>query len=117
MSSLIVKDFFNATKIVQKLSPRVRIFFGCYTLSIISYNFYAGYNDGRNALLDHRKNKLNKNFEKSETEFEVVKKEITRNSFDRLWNSIFFPFTVINQVTPSLVIYLNKKTDDEPPCI
>lgn len=84
----------------------------------VLHNFVSNYNVGKNALDDYRYNKTNDNltfsvtargnYVKVKSEVDAIKHRISCGSFERFWNSVFFPITLIEEVMPAIVIATNK---------
>jgi len=90
------------------------IYFG----SLLSWNTYFTYMDSKKCLELFRNNKF-KELEKEgvsnsqianiKTEWDAVKLGATVKSFQRLWDSIWWPLTAIQNIIPAIVLFLNKK--------
>ncbi len=81
-----------------------------YLGGIFLFNSHGCYVDSLNYLNKFRTNKLtNKEIELIKTEWDSVKYGANLNFSSRLFDSIIFPITTINNFIPSLVLLLNKK--------
>jgi len=90
------------------------IYFG----SLLSWNTYFTYMDSKKCLKLFRNNKLKELAEEGiaisqrdniKTEWDAVKFGATMKSFERLWDSIWWPLTAIQNIIPAVVLFLNKK--------
>jgi len=108
----VTKDgYYTVTKIVQNfkhLSPRTKIFFGVYAGLVFAHNTFTNYNIGKIALLDYRNDNG-----RTKSEFETVKDAVCEGSFSRLLSSFVFPYTLVSDVMPGVVLYLNPKQNNE----
>jgi hypothetical protein len=90
------------------------IYFG----SLLSWNTYFTYMDSKKCLELFRNNKITElgkegvtNFQIAniKTDWDAVLFGATMNSGERLWDSIWWPLTAIQNIIPAIVLFLNKK--------
>jgi hypothetical protein len=109
---------------VKQLPTPIRYSTYAYLGGIILYNGIASYQDASHYLRLYNNNMLtdncvktiksvyNINKEANITDWDVVKYGANIHMGERLWDSIIFPLSVVNNLIPGLVLLLNKKKED-----
>lgn len=110
----------TATVFVNNIYPKSLTYaFMGYFMGVISYNIVSIYNDAKDVLICFRNNQLDKiDFihsqfdkkylqEKVKDDWSAVKYGAGYRSLARLWDSIIWPFTVLSNAIPALVLKLN----------
>lgn len=108
------------TKIIttfRTMSPRNRYAIFGYCGMALTHNFISSYNAGKVALDKYINSS---NIDRSSygcdsftSEIDAIKKGISYNSFERFWASVFFPFTLMSEIAPTIVLMTNKKKPNE----
>lgn len=109
------KDGWNVVEKVResvnwnKWSTKQKWAFYGYGTFVTTFFLTSTYSDGKQNLIQYRSHP-NKN--QSKTEYDAVKYGCTNGMFSRFVNSVVFPWTVISNSMPMLVLALNKETTD-----
>ncbi len=92
----------------RELPKPVKVSFIIYLNCLLGYNMYGTYTDSKKYLEKFREGKI-KEFEKNDikTDWDAVKYGAKSRYFERLWDSIVWPITSINNIVPALVLSLN----------
>jgi hypothetical protein len=114
----IEKQFINLTDMPHPIKLTTFIYISC----LLGYNIFGTYVDSARYLKAYRSGKLNDkvyfpddhkpNFredirKKITSDWEAVKYGAQVNSWTRLWDSIVWPITTIQNAVPALVLALN----------
>jgi hypothetical protein len=99
---------------LKKLSKGKKIFLTGYFFSgVFTYCTFI-YTDGKSHLLKERKNaKIQNRILGIDQEWNIVKEGCARNTMRRLFQSIFFPYIVFQNIIPSLILKLNPEETKE----
>lgn len=95
------------TLLVKQLPLPVKFKWGCisyFGVSVI-YSFVGSYNDSKKYLIKFRTEGHTSSYT---TEWEAVKYGARINFEERLFSSMFWPYSLSKDVIPNLVILLNK---------
>lgn len=71
------------------------------------------YNDGKSALEDHRQKKNNLSYYNQDTDWQIIKKGCSHNSWGNFWYSVFFPWNLTAEAVPYIVLMMNKQDDSK----
>lgn len=100
------------------LSQPIKIITILYILCVILYNFYQSYNNAVLYLNKYRDDTLTENDKwhieskyNKVSEWTCIKYGANYRIFDRLWNSIIFPITIVGDIVPYLVLQINKDNE------
>ncbi len=85
-------------------------FYG-YSTFVTTFFLTSTYSDGKQNLIQYRSHSNKKQLSYN-TEYDAVKHGCTDQMFRRFVNSVVFPWTVISNSMPMLVLALNKETTD-----
>lgn len=110
----------NIIKKWSTMSRNTRIFMGVYgSLAFLTFSS-SEYRDGKSELIKSRIERLdkkNKIIDYSQEESDesldwlAVKNGCSENTLGNFIGCIFFPFNLISDAMPSLILYLNPSTD------
>jgi hypothetical protein len=121
-------SFIQKINIISKwstMSRNKKIAVGAYASFVFATYVGYSYNDGKQALLQDRLDRLEKNKSSKSLadirshEWYVVRKGATHKKWENMWSSIFFPYTFIEAFIPNIIITMNppekkgnQSTDD-----
>jgi hypothetical protein len=82
-----------------------------YLSCLLGYNLFGTYNDSKIYLDKYRKGELEKKDLKSD--WDAVKYGANYNFLERLFESLIWPVTTINNIIPAIVLALNPPKKDD----
>lgn len=98
------------------LNTPIKVTSTLYLSSIVFYNIFESYNNAKLYLNKYNNDTLSNDLKRDiKTKYGKVDKwtvityGVTYNLFNRLWNSICFPFTIISNIISYLILKLYSK--------
>jgi hypothetical protein len=89
----------------SRLSLAQKQALGLYTTGAVVFNISQTFNNGQEALTQHRTQKGRSQYA---TDWEAAYAGCRKDSFSIFWRSLLWPVSIASQVVPSLVLFMNK---------
>jgi len=99
-------ETFNIKRHWEEADPKVKYMVYSYLMLVILSFSFGIYSDGKSALFQIRHNKPGIS---DEVAYDIVKEACKKDAFTKFLDSLILPYTLISNIVPTLVFWLNPK--------